>query len=228
MYHYLDDKKFVKKIQSESSKLMQEFCHILKTDYDIGTNFYLVGSGAKNLIMQNESVPIDLDYNLEILRCKKINDCRYIKECTRKAFNKVLNKRGLGNCQDSTSSLTTKRFQLPTGNPTEFSIDVCIVKSDKSGNLFRLIHEKTGCTYFDQYHWNIAPNSNKIKNKVEYIKSNRKWELVRSEYKNIKNKYLRCNDRNHPSFVCYLEAINNVYNQLNMPMNNSGWRSIWS
>ena len=28
----------------------------------------MVGSGARNLILQNENNPIDLDYNLEIIR----------------------------------------------------------------------------------------------------------------------------------------------------------------
>lgn len=30
-----------------------------------------------------------------------------------------------------------------------------------------------------------------------------------------KNNYLRGNDSNHPSFICYIEAVNNVYNSLN-------------
>ena len=52
---------------------MQLLCHYLKEDYDIGANFYLVGSGARNLILQNENSPIDLDYNLEIVRCEDSN-----------------------------------------------------------------------------------------------------------------------------------------------------------
>ena len=52
------------------------------------------------------------------------------------------------------------------------------------------------------------------KEKERKIKSIGYWKLVREEYKNIKNMYLRKNDHNHPSFVCYIEAINNVYNKL--------------
>ena len=47
---------------------MQDLCHTLKEEYDIGASFYLVGSGARNLILQNANQPIDLDYNLEITR----------------------------------------------------------------------------------------------------------------------------------------------------------------
>ena len=58
----------------------------------------------------------------------------------------------------------------------------------------------------------MAPNSRNIKFKVDYIKSNGKWKLVREQYKGIKNRYLTKNDHNHPSFICYIEAVNNVYN----------------
>ena len=33
-----------------------------------------------------------------------------------------------------------------------------------------------------------------------------------TQYLNIKNRYLRQNDHDHPSFICYIEAVNNVYN----------------
>ena len=62
----------------------------LKEEYDIGASFYLVGSGARNLILQNANRPIDLDYNLEITRIDDWEDCKEIKECVRKAFNIVL------------------------------------------------------------------------------------------------------------------------------------------
>lgn len=216
MYHYVEDKEFLHRIKSLSGKIMQDLCHNLKRNYDIGSNFYLVGSGGKNLILQNESLPVDLDYNLEIVRCKDYNDCCYIKECVRKAFNKALNKYGLGDCEDSTSSLTSKQIYFNKGNQTKFSIDICIVALDSNDNLFRLIHRKNGNIFNDYYYWNQAPNSNKIRKKVAYIKSNGKWELVRNQYKDIKNRYLCWNDNNHPSYICYIEAVNNVYNAINM------------
>jgi len=212
MYHYLDDKEFLHKMRSLSGEIMQLVCHYLKEDYDIGANFYLVGSGARNLILQNESDPVDLDYNLEIVRCEDFDDCRHLKECTRKSFNKALNKYQLRDCEDSTSSLTSKRIQFTSGIDTGFSIDVCITVRDEKDNYHRLIHEKTGWTYNDRYYWNIAPHSKELKKKTDYIKKCGKWELVRGQYQRIKNRYLTRNDHNHPSFVCYVEAVNNVYN----------------
>ena len=91
-------------------------------------------------------------------------------------------------------------------------MDVCIVCRDTEDNLHRLIHEKTGFTYYDKYYWNEAPHSVRIQEKAEYIKKKGKWQLVRTQYLRVKNKYLQRNDHKHPSFICYIEAINNVYN----------------
>lgn len=216
MYHNLNDKEFLHKMRALSGEIMQLLCHYLKEDYDIGANFYLVGSGAKNLIMQNENNPVDLDYNLEIVRCEDFEDCRYLKEAARKTFNKCLREYDLQDCEDSTSSLTSKLIYFNTGNNTKFSIDICITVRDTKDNYYRLIHKKTGWSYNDRYFWNMAPQSKQLKKKVSYIKEHGRWELVRTQYCNIKNKYLTQNDiEYHPSFVCYVEAINNVYNSRN-------------
>lgn len=212
MYEYVDDKQFLSRMRSLCGDIMQDLCHTLKEEYDIGSSFYLVGSGARNLILQNSNQPIDLDYNLEITRIDDWDDCRNIKECVRKAFNIVLREYGWSDCQDSTSSLTTEKRCFSKGNDTGFSIDVCIVYEDVDGNYYRLIHEKTGITCNDMYFWNQAPHSRNIREKAKYIKEKGKWVLVREQYKRIKNKYLTANDHNHPSFICYIEAVNNVYN----------------
>lgn len=212
MFDYVKDKEFLSHARYLCGEIMQDFCHYLKEDYDIGAVFYLVGSGAKNLIVQNASLPIDLDYNLEIVRCEDYEDCRNLKECARKSFNKALNEHGWRNCEDSTSSLTTEKRRFAKGNPIEFSMDVCIVCRDTEEIFYRLIHKKTGLTYYDQYYWNEAPHSAEIQKKAKYIKKKGKWQLVRTQYLDIKNRYLRQNDHDHPSFICYIEAVNNVYN----------------
>lgn len=215
MFHYFEDKEFISKMRCLGGHLLQDTCHILNMKYDIGAKFYLVGSGKRKLITQNEELPIDLDYNLEIVRCDDFEDCRYLKESTRKAYTEALNNEELGACEDSTSSLTSKQIYSTTGNKTRFSFDVCIVTEDNKGNYHRLIHEKTGFTYIDRYYWNIAPNSKEIRMKSEFIKQKGKWGLLQKDYLRVKNKYLSRNDHNHPSFICYIEAVNNVYNSRN-------------
>ena len=118
----------------------------------------------------------------------------------------------LDDCNDSTVPLTTELIYFTEGNDTEFRMDVCITARYEDDNYYRLVHEKTGFALYDRYFWNIAPNSKRINEKVDYIKKCSKWMLVRQQYEKIKNMYLIRNDYNHPSFVCYVEAVNNVYN----------------
>ena len=212
MFDYVEDREFLSRMRNLCGGIMQDFCHCLKEDYDIGARFFLVGSGARNLIVQNASLPIDLDYNLEIVRCEDFEDCGFLRECARKTFNKVLNEYGWGDCKNSTSSLTTKKVHFVEGNPTEFSMDVCIVCRDTAEHFYRLKLKKTGFTYLDEYYWNEAPHSAGIQKKAKYIKKRGKWQLVRTQYLDIKNRYLQRNDHDHPSFICYIEAVNNVYN----------------
>ena len=72
MYKYVEDKQFLSRMRSLCGEIMQDLCHTLKEEYDIGASFYLVGSGARNLILQNANRPIDLDYNLEITRMGRL------------------------------------------------------------------------------------------------------------------------------------------------------------
>lgn len=220
MFHYVEDKLFLSRVREVCGKIMQLLCRILKEEYDIGARFNLVGSGGRNLVTQNESEPIDLDYNLEIVRCENIRDGRRIKECVRKAFNEALALYGWGDCQDSTSVLTTEYREFKEGNHTPFSIDVCIVRIDEEDKKYRLIHQKTSFAKYDRYHWDQTPNAKGIRKKADEIKKAGKWAEVRERYLDIKNNYLNRSDHDHPSFVCYIEAVNNVYNKIcNVPKN---------
>lgn len=140
MYHYVEDKGFLKRAQKTCSGLMAELEDELREN-GINSQFFLVGSGARNMVTQNEQEPIDFDYNLNVISCEDINDCKAIKESVRKAFNKVLRNNVLNDCDDSTSSLTTKKIYFTDYSLVKFSIDVCIVTRDKNGNWFRLKHD---------------------------------------------------------------------------------------
>lgn len=212
MYHYVDDKVFLKKAQTTCVEILNDLTQEL-LDYSISSQFILVGSGARNMVTQNANNPIDFDYNLCIQKCENINDCRTIKEIVRTVFNKVLKANNLSDCEDSTSSLTTKPIYFTDNSEIQFSMDICIITRDNNGSWHRLIHEKTGYVSIDKYYWNEAPNSRQIKEKADSIKESGYWQKVREEYLKIKNLYLRKNTK-HPSFVCYIEAVNNIYNSL--------------
>lgn len=213
MYHYVKDKDFLKLAKNLCSSILNDLTsELLK--HDISSQFFLVGSGARNMVAQNEEEPIDFDYNLNIQKTKNINDTAGIKEAVRKVFNVVLNKYGWSDCEDSTSSLTTEKRYFKKGNQTQFSIDVCVVTKGTNKSWYRLIHQKTGDSYLDKYFWNEAPHSNNLKEKIDKIKDAGCWQMVGDKYLALKNLYLKINDHDHPSFICYLEAVNNIYNTL--------------
>ncbi len=213
MYNYFEDKQLLGKIQTNCSEIVKEVEDELRSQ-GLNSQVFLIGSGGRNMVMQNENEPIDFDYNLNVLSCDDFNNCKEIKELVRKTFNKVMRKNDLDDVDDSTSSLTTKKYHLVSNPEIEFSIDLAIVAMDNDGKWYRLKHEKTGYSSNDRYYWNEAPNSKGYNDKAIKIKQVQCWELVREQYKNIKNKYLTSNDHDHPSFICYIEAVNNVYNHL--------------
>ena len=213
MYHWIEDKQFLGRMRALCSGLVNQLVQAINNDGALFVHQHLVGSGAKNLITQNADQPIDLDYNLEIVECSEfsINDCRAIKEYVRKKFNEVLNNNGWGDCSDSTSALTTEKRHFTKGNGTEFSIDLCIVSTDNDGCWYRLIHQKTGFAAYDRYYWNEARQSNGLADRVQRLKKNGCWLEVREAYLEKKNLYLSRGDHNHPSFICYIEAVNEVF-----------------
>lgn len=213
MYDYVKDKQFLKEVKTICSDIVNQLVQAINRDDKMYVHAYLVGSGAKNLITQNASNPIDLDYNLEIIESYELNirDGRSIKEYVRKKFNAILSKNSWSDCNDSTSAFTTEQRVLCKGNKTPFSIDVCIVREDING-LHRLIHRKFGNIYFDEYYWNLAPNSRDLSHKVEKLKPYY-WLELRKIYLEKKNMYLTRNDHEHNSFIIYIESVNEAYNK---------------
>lgn len=151
MYKYLTDVQFIKKLTHEGTKLTQALGHQLKIDYDIGTYIMLVGSAKRKMITQNEKGDVDMDYNLIVIK-SPINNGKDLKEAVRKSFNKVLKKYGYEDCQDSTSSLSTKLKSFNQYNQTKYKFDIAIVKEDKQGDWQRLIHCKTGSVLYSPIH----------------------------------------------------------------------------
>lgn len=214
MYHYIEDKEFLKKMRRLCSDIVNQLVQRINNDGHLFVEAHLVGSGARNLVTQNENEPVDLDYNLCIIDSYdiNINDGRRIKEHIQAHFDAVLNNNDWHNCKDSTSALTTEQRYYPKGNNTAFSIDLAIVREQNNAWL-RLIHSKTGFVQFDQWYWSEARQSTDLTHRVDTIKRNHLWDDVRDTYLEKKNMYLSRQDRDHPSFIAYIEAVNEVYYQ---------------
>lgn len=217
MYHWIEDKEFLKNMKALCSDIINQLVQSINSEGCMEVRQYLVGSGAKNLITQNANEDIDLDFNLEILDSGEfdINDCRGIKEYVRAKYDEILFRAEWGSSHDSTSALTTDRCRFNKGNRTWFSIDLCIIRTDRAGRWYRLIHEKTGFVQYDRYYWNEAPRSKGLIDRVSWLKDNDLWLEVRDAYLEKKNMYLTRNDHDHPSFIVYIEAVNEVFYRCN-------------
>ncbi len=211
MYEYVKDKEFLTCAYGYCAGIVNQLVQELK-NYDIHARMNVVGSMKRNMVTQNANEAIDFDFNLLIENPEIYSKGQDLKEDVREAFNEVLSRNGLQDCDDSTSALTTKKMSYKKGNKTEFSIDVCIVKRDQFG-LHRLKHQKTGIVAWDQWYWNELPNSRDLHEKEDALKPDY-WLEVRETYLKKKNMYLsRQQEDDHPSFKCYIEAVNEVYDR---------------
>ena len=212
--------------RSNCSDVLKKTCELLKEE-GISAQFSLVGSGARNMITRNGDGPYDLDYNLLIMKAEERywNDLRLLKETVRNALNRAERREFFSDAQDSTSCLTALLHFKDTPN-VEFSFDVAITTKNKNGNYMRLIHNKNAYALgWDQYTWNEVPNSHQVKDRADKLKRAGLWQKVRDRYLEKKNMYLFRQDHNHPSFVVYVEAVNEVYSRY---FNRGGGYSVQS
>ena len=210
-----------KRYRSDCSDVLKETCELLK-EKGISAQFSLIGSGARNMITRNGEGPYDLDYNLLIMKAEERywNDLRLLKETVRNALNRAERNEFFSDAQDSTSCLTALLHFKDTPN-VEFSFDVAIIKKNPNGNYMRLVHNKP----WNQYTWNEVPRSHQVKDRADDIKEEGLWQEVRDRYLEKKNMYLLRQDHNHPSFVVYVEAVNEVYSRY---FNRGGGYSVQS
>ena len=202
-----------KRYRSDCSRTLKKTCELLRAK-GISAQFTLVGSGARNMITRNGDGPYDLDYNLLVVKADdEYRDPRLLKDTIRNALNKAVGGKFFSDAQDSTSCLTALLYFKDTPN-VKFSFDVAITTKNKNGNYMRLMHNKNVYALgLDQYTWNEVPNSHQVEDKADELKKAGVWQKVRDRYLEKKEMYLSRQYHDHPSFVVYVEAVNEVYSQ---------------
>lgn len=211
MYQFVES-KVVDQYRSYCANILVQLRDRINEEYSINSQFVLIGSGAQNLITQNGDGPFDLDYNLVILQMpeKYWNDLKSLKDTIRNTLNAIVKNTFFSDGKDSTSVITSI-LHFKNNPDVEFSFDIAILARNDNDNLYRLIHEKGWCN--DRFYWNEVPHSHNIKAKADALKKAGLWNDVRGTYLDKKNLYLRRNDKNHPSFIVYVETINELYNR---------------
>lgn len=214
MYRLVDEAE-CRRYRSYCSTTLKKVCSMLRAK-GIIVQFTLIGSGARNMVTRNGNGPFDLDYNLEIVKMpdEYQNNLHKLKNTVRILLDKAMDLECFSKSQDSTSCLTAI-LHFKDAPTVEFSFDVAIVTRNSMGTLCRLVHNKQIPLYrHDQYVWNEVPCSRDVSQKVKQIKSEGLWLDVRNRYVELKNRYLSQPwDKDHPSFIVYIEAVNQVYNK---------------
>ena len=205
-----------KPYRNKCAEILTKVCKMLKDEKNIIAQFTLIGSGARNLVTRNGNGYFDLDYNLEIIKApdEYWNDPRKLKETVRVFLDRASGAMHFSESQNSTVALTVLLFSY--NENVVFKFDVALIKRNRNGTLCRLVNNKQW--YFNgiqgQYVWNEIPDSHNVKEKADRIKKSGKWNLVRERYVELKNDYLSIQDNDHPSFIVYVETVNEIYGQL--------------
>ena len=217
MYEIVYESEF-RAYRAECSAILKETCRLLK-EKGISAQYTLVGSGARNLVTRNGNGPYDLDYNLEIVKADSEywdNLC-HLKDTVRVTLDEAAKSSRFRESQDSTSVLTALLLSADKPN-VEFSFDVAILRRDRNGKYMRLIRNKNAivsiCGGADLYTWNEVPSSHNVREKADKIKKAGKWQDVRDRYADLKNLYLTSWERNKPSFIVYVETVNEIYDKI--------------
>ncbi len=208
MYKLVNNSQ-VKPYRKYCTEILEALRDSLNEKYDIKTEFYLVGSGANNLVTQDGNGPFDLDYNLRLLSMpdKYWKNLKLLKDIVRNTLNSIVGDTLFSDGQDSRSVITSNLIFKNDRTKKEFSFDIAIIAKMNTGNLCRLIHNKQ----IGQFTWNEIPSTKDLNGKVKKLKQYGCWEEVRDTYVIKKNMYLQRRDYNHSSFVVYVETINEVY-----------------
>lgn len=191
--------------QSALDKLRAE----LKKKHGISIRIVLVGSGARNVVTRNGDGPFDLDYNLVLpsIPQEYTGSPEKLKTLIRETLDNLV-PGNFTHGKDSTSAITYL-LHSPDRKKVEFKVDVALVLAGK--NCYnKLVHDKkTG-----RYIWNKIRKSADIDTKLAAIKNAGRLDAVADIYYQKKNAYLSRQNSDHPSYVAYIEAVNEVYQKL--------------
>lgn len=217
MYEYVS-KKEVKPYRIICESCMQKLVAVMKQDYQFDCYYEVVGSGATGMITRNGKSSFDLDYNFGLRKLPEDykQNLKGLKDVIRKQLDEIFAKQDMQGMifsygQDSTSSIGYHFKNSQIENPM-FSMDVAIILGDKSQIRQRLIHQKEN----EQFYWNKIPSSMNLGRKRNQIREVGRNQELKACYLKLKNRYLsKGQEDDHPSYVVFIEAVNQVYNKYN-------------
>lgn len=199
MYSFVDQKICIN-LRNECEIIIKK---VQKSVSDYFTfQFYLIGSGERRLVTQNDYGQFDLDYNLILMKDKQelTSNPKQIKEIFLKAFSDNNPTLGFSFAKNSTSVITSK---LQLGD-FHFSFDCAIMCEGNNGNLYKIVFDKP-----ERYLWNEVKHTEDFNAKYKFL-------IKKGEFNNIKELYLEKKNlyfdqkREISSFSVLVETINEI------------------
>lgn len=213
MYEYVKKSEY-EPVRKELEKIIKKVQIEMWKKYNLSFQFQLIGSGKRHLITRlcGGNRGYDFDYNLII---PYPGDGYHYKAAIIKkqfinAFKNALRGTEYSFPKDSTSAITIKVVDV-NNKRIRHSCDFAIIYyecCDENSDYFYLRNNKKQNTY----QFAFRSLNYDVEEKVDDICAERNgWERIRKEYLKLKN----INEgKNKHSFSLYVEAVNNVYNQM--------------
>lgn len=208
MYNYVTEEQIIH-YKSLFQSILDRLREKLKKDSEIEVRILLVGSGANNMVTRNGKGGFDLDYNLVLssIPPEYVGTPQALKALVIKELDTLVPS-GFSHGKDSTSAITYL-LHSPDKKRVEFKVDVALILAGKNG-YSRLVRDRNTKRYI----WNLIRKSGDLKPKLNAIKAAGCLNRLADIYQQKKNMYLSRQDQDHPSFVVYLEAVNELYQKL--------------
>lgn len=200
-------------VRNELETIIHRVQNIMRKEYGITFQYRLIGSGSRHLITRAKggNKGFDLDYNLilPLLENGRHYKPKEIADRLMQAFTKAIQGTAYGFPKDRTSVIRLRRVDQQN-KKVLYGCDFAVIYYDDehSDGYKYLKHWDDGHYSFEKR--KQSRNADwKLDDILEY--SSDGWNWIREEYLKLK-----CNNRDSRkrSYVLYLEAIHNVYNQI--------------
>lgn len=175
-------------------------------------SFEFIGSASRNMITRdrNSNVGYDFDVNIRVNDSQNKYSAKQIKQILKNGFDKHAKKFNYDFSEDSKRVITIKVKDIQNSRILH-SCDFAVVNDYQDNNGY----ERQEYIHFNKEHnsysWQEQPNTfYELPEKIDWIKENGYWQLVRDKYLHNKNVNL---DGNKKSRSIFAETINQVYNE---------------
>lgn len=160
-------------------KLIRKVQIKVKKEHKIKFDWKPIGSGKRNLVVQNCSNNFfDLDYQINLTNISKLDfNAREIKEIFIKVFNECRTS-DFEYCENSTQAITIKN------NKDKFGADFIITKKEKDINYILYNKKNTNNANNIDYEWEERLKFKNIGEELKRIKTLNLWNDLREKYIN--------------------------------------------